>query len=547
MKYQNSLEIVKENKDVFDFLKSKIEEEYLNSYMTIPQFCEKYNIARNVFKFVFKTCGFKKDKSKFNYGCTPEALEKIKKTNLERYGEPHYNNRSKCKETFLERYGVDHASKLKNHKDKINKTRNLHYPKGSEAYKDLIRRQHEGRNIEAVKAKLIETQKKKLAKNPNYFAEINSKREKTVKEKYGVDNVSQSEEINDKKNQTRLSAINTFEIENDCTLASTLIKEYGQAWCHYRGEMQVIRHEKNVFIPNKYLPFIKKCQEESSPNSSSYEFEILEFLKSFYDGLIETHNKSVLQRKELDIYIPEKRVAIEFNGDYWHSENCATSNYFKVRHKEKTDKCLEKGIRLIHIFEHEWKFNKEICKSIIRSSLGSYDKIINGYECECKILDFKTYKDFLLENHIQGFANSSLRLGLYYEGNLVQVAGWSGFKGSKILQRTCERLNIKVENGLDVLINNSNLSNFIFYIDRTKYPDYHYIYNDFKILEELEPSYFYYKYNNKISRMSAQKSKLKNLLEKYDPNLSEFENMENNGYLRIYDSGFLKVKYERAS
>ena len=76
--------------------------------------------------------------------------------------------------------------------------------------------------------------------------------------------------------------------------------------------------------------------------------------KSIYSGIIIENDKTILDGKELDIYIPDKHLAIEFNSDYWHREEQIGKYY----HQEKSLACREKGIRLIHIFEYEW-INKQ--------------------------------------------------------------------------------------------------------------------------------------------------------------------------------------------
>ena len=61
------------------------------------------------------------------------------------------------------------------------------------------------------------------------------------------------------------------------------------------------------------------------------------------------------------------------------------------------------------------------------------------------------------------------------------------------------------------------------------------------LLNLLSWNYFYIDMNEKIiNRMSAQKHKLKNLLnENFNENLSERDNMINNGYRIYYDTGNL--------
>ena len=87
----------------------------------------------------------------------------------------------------------------------------------------------------------------------------------------------------------------------------------------------------------------------------------------------------------------------------------------------KSQLCEEKGIKLIHIFEDEWLFKKDIVKSRIKNMLQKTDKKIYGRSCEIKEIDNKNKDKFLYENHIQGNSIDKIRLGLYYENNLVSL------------------------------------------------------------------------------------------------------------------------------
>lgn len=89
------------------------------------------------------------------------------------------------------------------------------------------------------------------------------------------------------------------------------------------------------------------------------ELEVLDFVNKFDLDII--HKSYVLGNLELDIYIPELKLAIEFNGDYWHQIKRKSENY----HLNKTELCESKSIRLIHIWEHEWYSNKEFIKTLL--------------------------------------------------------------------------------------------------------------------------------------------------------------------------------------
>ena len=300
-------------------------------------------------------------------------------------------------------------------------------------------------------------------------------------------------------------------------------------------------HCNTVFKCNRDNPQRIYCNNCISKNKvSSEEKNIYEYIRSIYTGTILENDRTILSGKELDIYIPEKKLAIEYNGSYWHC------NYFKDKkyHLNKTLECREKGIRLIHIFEYEWETKREICRSIISSSLGKYERRLYARACTVRNISFSEYKIFLEENHIQGSINSSLRLGLFYEGELVSVIGFgkSRFKnGEYELHRFCTKLHTQVLGGFSKLIKHSEVKEFISYVDLSKFDGKGYITTGFKILDYTEPSYVYVRNKEVLRRMTCQKHKLHKLLENYDENKTEEENMFYNGYVKLYDCGNIKV------
>ena len=95
--------------------------------------------------------------------------------------------------------------------------------------------------------------------------------------------------------------------------------------------------------------------------ASSYEEYVSDFISSFYNGTLIRNSKSIIPPLELDLYYPEKHIAVEFNGDYWHSDKFKENDY----HYNKYISCLNKNILLISIFEHEWKLKQDIIKEYI--------------------------------------------------------------------------------------------------------------------------------------------------------------------------------------
>ena len=276
---------------------------------------------------------------------------------------------------------------------------------------------------------------------------------------------------------------------------------------------------------------------------SNKEKEIVNWLKQTNIKVIE-NDKSQITPLELDIYLPDYNIAIEFDGLYWHSELFKDRNY----HLNKTNLCKEKGIQLIHIFENEWDNKQEIVKSIILAKLGIFNQRIMARECEMMELTNEEYNNFVELNHIQGYVPAKYRVGLFYNNELVQICsfGKSRFKKDEIeLLRHCSKLNTQIIGGFSKLLNyfikKYKTKNLVSYVDRRYFDGNGY--KNWKLIEQTKSNYWYIKNGILESRMKYQKHKLNRLLKNFDSNLSEWENMVNNGFFRIWDCGNLKFKY----
>jgi hypothetical protein len=144
-------------------------------------------------------------------------------------------------------------------------------------------------------------------------------------------------------------------------------------------------------------------------------------------------DKKELSGMEIDILIPSANIGIEFDGLRWHSEEFKNDKNY---HLNKTLKCKERGISLIHIFEDEWLFHKSIVLTKIENILGINNvNKIPARKCVCKEIDNILAKDFLNKNHIQGYAKSSVYIGCFYENSLVGVMTFIGKNGIYELNR----------------------------------------------------------------------------------------------------------------
>jgi hypothetical protein len=251
--------------------------------------------------------------------------------------------------------------------------------------------------------------------------------------------------------------------------------------------------------------------------------------------------------KELDIYIQSHNLAIEFNGIYWHSEAMGKCRSY---HLNKTNECSGKNIQLLHIFENEWDniTKQEIWKSIINTKLNICNSKIFARKCTINEVDNKTAKQFLLNNHLQGHIPSSINIGLYYENELVSLMTFGKSRYNKSYQyeliRFCNKINTLVIGGASKIfkyfISNYTPLSLISYADLRYSTGAIYEKLGFTKLKSSTPNYFYFHKNNKLklmSRLQFQKHKLQGKLETFDTELSEYQNMLNNGYDRIWDCG----------
>lgn len=290
-----------------------------------------------------------------------------------------------------------------------------------------------------------------------------------------------------------------------------------------------------------------------SIGTSLAEKEIQEFIKNNTTYTIICNNRKLVKGFEIDIYLPELKLAIEYNGIKWHSElNGKNKDY----HLNKTLECEKQNISLIHIFEDEWKHKKEIIKSKILNALNVTSTKIYARKCEIREVNNPTKNNFLNDNHIQGEDKSKVKLGLYCNnelvsvmtfGNLRKITGNITIQGVYEMIRFTTKLNTNVVGGFTKLLSHfikkHNPTKIISYADRRYSSGKLYLNNGFNFLHDTPPNYWYMKcYNKREHRFAYRKSELHNKLEKFQPNISEWENMKLNGYDRIWDCGSKKFE-----
>ena len=283
------------------------------------------------------------------------------------------------------------------------------------------------------------------------------------------------------------------------------------------------------------------------------QIEITNFIRSIYDGEIKTDIKRILNgNKELDIYLPNMKLAIEYNGLFWHSEK---SGKYEDYHLNKYLQASKKNIRLIQIFADEWYNKKEIVKAKIRSIFRKSEEKTYARKCYIKEIESKEKNKFLNFNHIQGEDRSSIKLGLFENNILIGVMSFSKPRlalGSKIqpdkyeLSRFATSKNIVggASKLLKHFIKNYNPINIYSYSDNrwTDPNNNMYLKLNFKITKTSSPGYWYTKnYKKRIHRYNFNKFILKKMGADV-VNKTEREIMIEWGYTRIWDCG--TTRYE---
>lgn len=532
---------------------------------------------------------------------TIKKNEKAKETNIKKYGcHPSKTDlvKEKIKNSLIEKYGVDHYSKTEDYKTKVKSTNlkkyNVEYPQQNELIKEKtkikVNEKYGGFTLkskklsEKVKSTILEKYGvDNVQKNEN----IKNKKENTNLKKYGFKSPLKNESIKSKIKDTLFKKYNVTNISQDfntrCKISATIHKKFYEYLINEKlknickplfstEEYTGVEYYKkypfecikcnNVFSDYLYGGRIPKCQIcypfiQSKPQKEVYDF-VRDILPKNIE-IIENTKKILPSGKELDIYIPSKNIAIEFDGLYWHSEINGQKN--KNYHLDKTEECEKLGIKCIHIFENEWTLKNDIIKRKISYMLKTKsNKGIYARNCIIKEIDENEKRLFLDKYHIQGNDKSKIKLGAFYQNELVSVMTFSKQRlalGNKIsIDGEYELIRFCVGNENVIGIGGKLLSYFIrkydpikivSYADR-RYSDSKSFYQKigFNFVGVTNPNYWYFltdNYLNLTHRFNFRKNILHKKLEKFDENMTEWQNMQINGYDRIWDCGHLKYEW----
>lgn len=298
-----------------------------------------------------------------------------------------------------------------------------------------------------------------------------------------------------------------------------------------------------------YLGHTVGCPKCSMSGTSKAEQELAEFIQNIVpEYTVVQNSRSFIPPLEIDIIVHEKKLAIEFNGDYWHSEGAGKDRNY---HLNKTNLVEAQGYQLIHVMEYEWTNSKEIVKTRIRHLLGKTQEKYYARKLELRQVKKLEADPFFSETHIQGPCTFSQGYGLYSGNTLVacMTFGMNRFTKEGDIELLRYSTRGTVVGGFSKLLksfhkNNPETSGVTSYSDKRWSVGKVYSSNGFVKVGDSTPGYAYVdKEGKKYNRVVCQKHKLPTFLgEKFDAAKTETENMLEAGFVKIYDCGMDKWK-----
>jgi predicted nucleic acid-binding Zn ribbon protein len=456
----------------------------------------------------------------------------------------------KYKDTMIERYGVDNVRKIPGMGDRI---KNTMLEKYGALVSDKSRESARSRASDLNKRGRETLKAKYGVDNPGQLPDHGDKVKATMFEHFGVQHYTMTDEYQESLAQKRIDRFGSMCPNSIEVIGTTDDLEKQEI---FDGPCKVIHFKCLICNTTEELPSETfkwrirstgtSCQKCSGISTGSLkEQEVRDFLTNSL-GLEVKSNQRILEGGlEIDILIPSLNIGIEFDGLFWHNDLRLDPKY----HANKTKLAAERGIRLIHIFEDEWIHRRAIVESRLRSLTKKIDRVIHARKCEIRSVSPLDERVFLEDNHIQGYSKSSVKLGLYYNEQLVSLMTFSRPNASKgqrrsdggwELLRFCSLKNTIVVGGASKLfkrfVNENNPITVLSFADsRWSVGD---LYRSLNFDSAGHTSINYWYIDVKKGRRLHRYGLRKNSSD--DQTLTEYENRLKQGYLRIWDCGSTK-------
>ena len=321
--------------------------------------------------------------------------------------------------------------------------------------------------------------------------EVREKIKKTNIERYNVENVFSSPEIKDKIVQTNLkiygfnrplknkdieakrkaTCINKFNVSTPLLLKENKekannkkyvdfyekynfldIKSVNNGICNIKcdkcGEIYEINTRVLFHRVNLNIIICTLCNPIG--NFKYSEGKITSYLDELNIKYDNNRRDLMCDSKEIDIFIPDKNIGIEYDGLIWHSNIYVD----KLYHLNKTKNCNKNNIDLIHIFEDEWVYKEDIIKGLVKEFLLIDEINVNVKDISIKNIDMVVTRNFMECNNLNGFKQSNINIGLTHNNKLVTVMSFNHDKinNTYILERFSNDINFNIKNSYRLLL-----------------------------------------------------------------------------------------------
>jgi hypothetical protein len=398
--------------------------------------------------------------------------------------------------------------------------------------------------------------------NVNVLPVIREKREATNLARYGKPNYTQSDGYNARR---MASTTERYGVEHTSMLSEFktigldhhMYKEWRESAEEIRTAYEIDKMPKcdvakkfNYSLSHMNKIILALGMDGDLPQNKVHVKSFVSKNETIIGDILEAHGISIYRNvrnligEELDIYIPELKKAVEYNGDYWHSD--------KIRDKKhviaKLEKCEALGINLITIQEHVFKQRQD---AIISKLVHKIEKTVK--KCYARKTTFRKItgseaNTFFDLHHVQASKQKSPEHYALFLGEIpVAVASFKKFRDAVEIVRYATSMS--VVGGLSKIISNSPFDKVYSFADRryTFRPRNIYTESGFAEMMITPQSYVYVRGNVVLSRQQAMKHKLSRILKRFDPARTEYENMSNHGFVRVWDCGHLLYCYRKGT
>lgn len=398
---------------------------------------------------------------------------------------------------------------------------------------------------EQIKLKTILTNRERYGvDHPNQLQEYKQKIAKTNYNRYGVNYIQQHPDFKQKTSQTNLKRYSRNCHTQQHISEESLEKLNNKDWLYNQHIIQQrsilnISHELNVWDTT----VARYMQIHDIPVHHFYrstgEKELCGFIEShLHPGSVVPNVRSVISH-ELDIYIPSLKLAFEYCGLYWHSEQQGKDRNY---HYAKFLECQQAGIQLVTIFEDEWEGTQDLVKQKILYLLNlNCQDVVYARNTSIGEVTAKQKNQFFAKYHIQGAGPGSISYGLFDNvGEMVAcVTLIQQSDATYVLNRYATSKH--VVGGFSKLLKhfqkNNKWTQIITFADQRWSLGILYEKTGFTLDNILPPDYYYIVKNKRLHKFNFRRKNLQRLLLKFDPTLSEKQNCDNNKILRIWDCG----------